>query len=739
VELDPGQRDPAPESDDVKQVVQNLRGEVRLLDLPVPALLDGGVLVRTVCSVVSSGTERMNVERSRRSLIGRARQRPDLVRQVLARLKRDGLLVTARSVTDKLESWIAMGYSSAGIVEAVGRGVDGLQVGDRVACAGGGYASHAELVWVPKHLCARLPDATASAPEVALQDAAFATLGAIALQGVRQADPRLGETVAVIGLGLLGLLTVQILRANGCQVIACDPDPERCRLAERLGALEATAPGRGFAQAAAHRTGHHGTDAVIIAAASDSRDPIELAGEICRERGRVVILGAVPVDVPRSPYYEKELEVRFSRSYGPGRYDPVYEEAGHDYPIGYVRWTEQRNLEAFLGLLASRSVEVAPLVTHRYSITEAPQAYELLTTRREPCLAIVLEYPAEPARTTRLMPAAARPVVGTLGVGFVGAGSFARSVLLPAIQAVPGVRLRGVAAATGLTVTTVSQRAGFAFGSTDVAEVINDGETHAVFIATRHHLHADQVIAALAAGKHVFVEKPVCIVEPDLDRILEALHAAEAKHGPRVLMVGFNRRFAPQVQRIQRLFTKRSTPLQLHYRVNAGYVPSGSWVHDPVVGGGRVIGEGCHFFDLAGALVGSRPMRVTAEASSADSISALVKYVDGSVANIDYFSSGHPAVSKERLEVVAEGAVAQLDDYRTLTWHTPDGQGKQNLKLPDKGHREEVTAFLDAVRSGGPAPIPPAQFIDSMRVTFRALDAAAVGTGLLVDQPSGYA
>lgn len=718
----------------MKQVVQNLRGEVRLLELPAPMLRDGGVLVRTRASLVSPGTERTNVERSRRSLLSRARERPELVRQVVARLRRDGLSATVRGVTEKLESWVAMGYSSAGIVEAVGRGVDDLQVGDRVACAGGGYASHAELVWIPKHLCVRLPAPRPDGQEIPLEAAAFGTLGAIAMQGVRTAAPALGETVAVIGLGLLGLLAVQLLRADGCDVIASDPDPDRCRLAERFGARGAVAPGAAFAELVERITRGRGADAVIIAAATESREPIREAGEVSRDRGRVIILGSVPVDVPRSPYYEKELEVRFSRSYGPGRYDPEYEEGGHDYPLGYVRWTEQRNMEAFLELLARGAVEVTLLISHRFPIDGAPEAYELLTARREPCLGIVLEYAGEPARTVRYVPAARKPVSGQLGVGLIGAGSFARNVLLPAIRAVPEVRLGGVAAATGITVASVTEQHPFAFGTTDANEVINDPDIQAVFIATRHNLHAEQVMAALAAGKHVFVEKPLCIDEADIERILGAMQAAEARQGGRLLMVGFNRRFAPQVERIRALLPTPPAPMHLHYSVNAGSVPVGNWVHNPGIGGGRIIGEGCHFFDLAGALIGSTPLRVSAEATGPDSLSAVVKYANGSVAVIEYLSEGHTAVPKERLEIVSGGSILRLTDFRQLTWDTPSGSGRQELPLADKGHRAEVAAFLGAVRGGGRPPISMAELISATRLSFRALDAAAAGVGLPLER-----
>lgn len=717
----------------MKQIVQNLRGEVRLTDVPPPAIRPGGVLVRTVCSVLSPGTERANVERSRRSIFAKARERPELARQVIARMLREGWSGTMRSVNDRLDALIPMGYSSAGIVEAVGEGVRELRVGDRVACAGGGYASHAELVWVPELLCARVP--ADAAQEVSLRDAAFATLGAIALQGIRQAGIRLGETVAVTGLGLIGLLSVQLAKANGCRVVAADLDSERIALARRLGADAAVRAGEEYEAAVRQATGGRGVDAVLLTAATDSAEPVREAGRLARDRAVVVVVGAVPADIPRSPYFEKDLQVRFSRSYGPGRYDPAYEEGGHDYPIGYVRWTEQRNMEAFLDLLAQGRITLDPLVSHRFPIAQAEQAYAELMDASSRALAIVLDYPSRPGLTSRVdLKAAVAParsaVTGTVRIGLIGASGFARAVMIPALASLPDVRLRGLAAANGLNARSVADAAGFEYCTSDSAELLADPEVDAVMIATRHGLHAGQVVAALEAGKRVFVEKPLCLDEDQLARIVAAWEAA----GRPPLMVGFNRRFSPHSHRVRELFAGRRDPLAIHYRINAGLLRPGSWVLDPAEGGGRILGEVCHFADLVAALVGAQPVHVAAEAVAPDGVAAMLRFPDGSVASLHYVSGGHAGIPKERIEVIGAGLVAVVDDFRTTSWWGPGGTGKLAERTQDKGHRAEFAEFIRAVRAGDqPAP-GFAESVQSTLTTFRIREAAAGGVGLPIER-----
>jgi len=719
----------------LKQVVNDGRGRVRLVDVPIPALRPGGVLVRTVCSVLSPGTERMNVERSRQSLLARARERPDLIRQVFDRVRREGLRLALTAVGERLSALVPMGYSSAGVVEAVGEGVQHLRVGDRVACAGGGYASHAELIWVPQLLCARVPDGPRP---VELGEAAFATLGAIAMQGFRQARLRLGETAAVTGLGLLGLLTVQLAKSGGCRVVAADLDPDRVALARRLGADVAVAAGEEYEAAVRRETSGRGADAVLITAASESAEPVRQAGRLSRDRGTVVVVGAVPADVPRSPFYEKEIDVRFSRSYGPGRYDPGYEEQGHDYPVGYVRWTEQRNLEAFLDLLAQGRLAIAPLISHRFPILEAEEAYRVLTDAKERALAIVLDYAErapEPRRVT-LRTAAPRPrraEEGKVGVGLVGAGQFARAVLLPALKADASVALRGVVAATGITARTIGEQAGFDYCTSDVDELLADDRVDAVVIATRHGLHARQVVAALRAGKRVFVEKPLCLDEEELADIVGTWQEA----GRPLVMVGFNRRFAPHTRQVHDLFPDRRAPLSIDYRINAGLLAPGSWVSDPGEGGGRVLGEVCHFVDLASALVGSHPVHVAAETVAPDGVAALLRYQDGSVASIQFLSGGHAAVPKERIEIIGGGTVAVMDDFRVLSWWRPAGNGRSALRVQDKGHRAEMAAFVEAVRTAADPGLSFAECVLSTLSTFRIRDAAAGGVGLPIEPHPG--
>jgi len=714
----------------MKQILQSYRsGELWLADVPSPALRTGGVVVRTGASLVSAGTERMIVELARKSLIGKAHARPDLVRKVLARIKTDGIGPTLTKVFAKLDTPIALGYSCAGVVVEAGER-SGWRVGDRVACAGAGYATHAEYNFVPRNLCAGIPESVGD------DEACFATLGAIALQGVRQADLRLGESAAVIGLGLLGLLTVQLLKASGCRVLGSDPDPHRCRLAEQLGADEVH--GTGVADAAVAFGAGHGVDAVLVTAATSSNEPIEVAAEACRPKGRVVVVGMVGMDVPRDPFYRKELDLRLSMSYGPGRYDPTYEESGHDYPYAYVRWTEQRNIEAFLGLVASGKVTPCALTTHHFSIDHALAAYDLLESRtKEPSLGIVIDYPQpEPSQSgppPRVVPLLARHsgVMEGLGIGFVGAGNFAKGVLLPTIARRRGIRLTGICTATGMSGVETGKRHGFDFATTDFEALIADPKTDAVIITTQHHTHAAFTCRALHAGKHVFVEKPLCMSIGELDQIVGAV----GRRSPSpVLMVGFNRRFSPHARAIHHAFARRTTPMVVGYRVNAGVAPRDSWVQDAERGGGRVIGEVCHFIDLAEYLIGSEPRQVFAASIrtndkrnvAEDSIVITLAYTDGSLATIQYLAHGSPQVPKERVEVCADGVTAILDNFRRTTFAgggAVDVGGRQ-----DKGFEGELDAFIGTIREGGVWPISFESMIRTTRVTFAILDSLRSGS-----------
>ena len=726
----------------MKQLIQNLRsGETAVIEVPTPTPRPGTALVRTAASLVSAGTERMVVEFAEKSLVGKARSRPDLARQVLDKARREGLLTTLDAAFNRLDQPMPLGYSSAGVIIALGAGMEGFKVGERVACAGGGYAVHAEYAVVPKNLLVKLPD------EVDFESAAFTTLGAIALHGFRLAAPQLGERVAVIGLGLLGLLTVGIARAAGCQVFGVDLDPRRVQMAIQAGAEAVTRPEA--EEAARSWSRSLGADHVLICADTPSDDPVTLAGAIARDRGNVVAIGAVGLNIPRKIYYEKELNFINSRSYGPGRYDPDYEEGGHDYPVGYVRWTEGRNLEAVADLLASGALDVRPLITHRFPIARAPEAYDLITGKREePFLGVLLTYPAEVAgsmlkvegspsnlqpSTSNLQPSPTSNLQpSTLTVGVVGAGNFAGAVMLPALKKVAGVELVGIASASGLRAAHAAQKFGFRYAAESFGQLLTDPEINTVALLTPHNLHAEQVIAALQAGKHVFVEKPLAITREQLAEIESQLSGMDHQ----LLLTGFNRRFAPLAVKLAAHFAERSEPLVAHYRVNAGYLPLTHWLHDPEVGGGRIIGEGCHFVDFLTFLTGQVPVSVVARGLPdggryrEDNVVLTFTYPDGSIGTVSYLANGDKAFPKERVEVFCGGRVGVLDDFRTLELvHDGRRQVTRARLRQDKGHRAEWEAFVRAITSGGPPPIPYAQLIGVTEATFAAVEALRSGEG----------
>lgn len=694
-------------------------GRIEVVELAEPALAPGRLLVHNACSVVSPGTERSTVSAGQDSLITTARNRPDLVRRVVDMVQRDGVLTTYQKVRTKLAEPKALGYSSAGTVIAVGPGCgDYFRVGDRVACGGQGVASHAGVVSVPVNLAARVPEG------VDFASAAFTTMGAIALQGVRQAQPTLGERWAVIGLGILGQIGVQLLKAHGCRVAAFDLQQELVDQALDLGAEVGSSGGTADQVAAALAwTEGLGVDGVLVYAATKSDAPMIAAGGMCRDRARVVVVGAVPYGMPRDIAFAKELDLRIARSYGPGRYDMRYEEKGHDYPPGYVRWTEARNFEAFLHLLSTGQVTVAPLITHRHPIEEGPAAYAQLMDGEERVLGMVLDYPDLPPggidHSPRPVagPSRTRAVSGSIGVAFVGAGSFARGTLLPLFAKADGIRMRTVVTSRSLSALDAARAFGFDKHGTDFDAVLDDPGVHAVCIATRHDLHATLAAAALRAGKHVFVEKPLAVDEEGLEEVLTAARESEG-----VLMVGFNRRFSPMVVQIGERVASRG-PVMVSLRVNAGLLPGTHWLHDPVLGGGRIIGEGCHFVDLALALGGDAPIvSLHAEAAGrseglAQDVAVLLKLANGSVAQLVYTSQGDSSLGKERVEVFGGGLSAWIDDYASGAIHV--GNKAQKLKGKGKGHAEEVQGFVEAVRSGGASPTPLAVLDDVTRATFR--------------------
>ncbi|HEX8557370.1 MAG TPA: bi-domain-containing oxidoreductase [Pyrinomonadaceae bacterium] len=725
----------------MKQLLQNLKtGEGVVADVPAPVAQPGRVLVRAAASLVSAGTERAFVELGRKSLLGKAKERPDLVGKVVEKVRSEGLVNAVRSVREKLDESHALGYSAAGVVVEVGEGVTEFRAGDRVACAGTGYAAHAELLSVPKNLCARLPDG------VDFEAGAFATLGAIALQGVRLAEPTLGESVVVVGLGLIGQLAAQLLRANGCRVFGVDLDESKVELAKQLGADDGCRAGVGVKEAVLKWSRGRGADAVLLTAATQSDEPVELAGEISRLRGRVVAVGLVGMNVPRQSYFRRELTLRVSMSYGPGRYDPEYEERGHDYPYAYVRWTEGRNLEAFLDLVAAGAVKTAPLVTHRFPVEEGARAYRLISgDAGEPYLGILINYDVgrELARhvenrAPNLRPGGAGPA-GRVRVGMIGAGEYARRMLLPHFKA-EGVEFVSIATASGVTARDVGARYGFARFVSGADEVLAEEGLNLVVVATRHDTHAGLARRALERGLDVFVEKPLALSDEELEAVLAAAAASAGR-----LTVGFNRRFSPHAREAKEFFAGRRSPLSIVYRVNAGRVPRSHWTQDAREGGGRIRGEVCHFVDLMQFLTGAPVTRVYAESVTSDdreavdddSVFVTLKFADGSNGAVAYLAEGDRALAKERVEIFGAGRAFVIEDFRSASRYAGGRETRSSLRAQDKGQREEARAVCAALREGGPAPVSLADLANTTRATFRILDSLRTGEAVKVLSAEG--
>ncbi len=724
----------------MRQVVQAFdTGELSVVEVPPPQPRAMGILVRTAASLISAGTERATIKFADKNLLQKARARPDLVKEVWGKFQREGLLTTLDTVRSRLAQPSPLGYSSSGVVIAVGSGAPEFSVGDRVACAGASYACHAEVVYIPRNLAARLDD------NVSFEEGAFVTVGAVALQGIRQAGAQLGHNVAVIGLGLVGQLTVQLLKAAGCRVVGVDIDPERVDQALALGADQAYT-NENAAAGGYEFSGGHGFDAVVITAASQSNEPLELAAEIARDRGVVVAVGAVGLDIPRKIFYEKELEFRLSRSYGPGRYDPEYEEKGNDYPYGFVRWTEQRNLQAFAQMISAGQVRIQPLISHRFSIGEASRAYEVISgTTGERFTGVLLDYPQDltgqplPRKIPQEKSSGIAPRAGEVRLGFLGAGNFATATLMPLVKNIPGVKLVGVASGRGLNARTAAARYGFDYCASGGDDILQDPNVNTVVIVTRHHLHVPQAVAALEAGKNVFVEKPLALSEDDLEAVIAARQAALQRAaaggvpGP-ALMVGFNRRFAPYMRELKSRLAEMREPLLLHYRVNAGALKPEHWTHDPIQGGGRLLGEGCHFIDALMFLAGSPPNRVSCSALpdhgefSRDSFVVTLEFSNGSLGTLTYAANGHKSMGKELLEVFGGGLAAKLDDFRTLRIDSPKKSVSRTSRLRvDKGHRGEWQAFADHLCGRAPAPITFVEIVASTRTTQAALRSVKSG------------
>lgn len=716
----------------MKHLSQNLgNGKLNIEEVSDPSLPYGQILVQSAYSLISAGTERTKIETGKMSLAGKALSRPDQVKQVIQSAQQAGLQATIEKVKTRLDARSPLGYSSAGVVIEVGEGVTDFRVGDRVACAGAS-AAHAEVVTVPVNLCVHVPE------KVRLDWAAFTTVGAIALQGIRQADVRLGETVVILGLGLLGQLVVQMLKASGCAVIGFDPNPDRCKLALELGADSASSSEGAVRSSLLLETGNKGADAVILTAGTSSSRPIEFAGEISRDKGRVVVVGAVGLTIPRPPYYEKELELRLSRSYGPGRYDTNYEEKGHDYPYGYVRWTEKRNMQAFLKFVAEEKVNIEKLITHRFKLENAEKAYDLISGKTsEQFMGVLFEYDQSEVKREKVVVTHNLKtwVNGNVGVGVIGAGNFAQSMLLPHLKANPEVSLMGAATLSPLQTKDVVEKFGFDYSVTSEKEILNDDLVKGVVIATRHDSHAELVIEALQKGKAVHVEKPLALTMDQLASIENQYHQSESPF----VMVGFNRRFSPFIKQIKEFFGSSSEPYSMLYRINAGYIPLDHWTQDPEQGGGRIIGEVCHFIDLLQFVSVSRVKSVCAKALpnlgkyQNDNCAIVIEMENGSVGNILYTANGNKSLNKEYLEVYSCGKVALLNDFHSLELISGSKKKTNHITGQDKGHKSEMNSWVSAIKNGQKEPVPFEDSVSATKASFAVLASIASGELITID------
>lgn len=708
----------------MQQLAQKLKnGIMQVIEAPWPSLGTGCVLVRNHYSLISAGTESSTVKTARKGLIGKAKERPQQVKQVLDVLKSQGPVQTYRAVMKKLDALSPLGYSCVGEVVEVSPDVQGFSFGDMVAC-GGLTACHAEVVAVPENLCVKVEPSEVFAREKHLQMAAYNTLGAIALQGVRQADLRLGESCAVIGLGLLGQLTCLLLRASGIRVVGLDVDENAVATAEKHCADAVYLSGGGAASNIAAFTNGIGCDAVIITAGSSSLEPINFAGEIARKKGRVVVVGAVPTGFDRDPYYyRKELELRMSCSYGPGRYDIDYEEKGVDYPPAYVRWTENRNMQAFQELIRSGLIDIAYLTTHEFALEDAPKAYDMIVQRSESFAGILIRYDTDKVLERKRVEVGLRKPAGRVNYAFIGAGSYAQGSLLPNLpRKSPDVVAKGVLTSSGTSSKTVAEKFGFEFCTSELEHIIGNDEIDTLFISTRHNTHAGFVMDGLRAGKHVFVEKPLCLLPGELDEIHEVYTGRLESEGTApVLMVGYNRRFAPLAVEMKNRLA--DGPVSMVYRVNAGAIPADSWIQDKDIGGGRVVGEVCHFVDFMSFVAGSLPVRVFAAVLPDalhlhDTVAVTIACENGSIGTIAYYANGAKGLAKEYIEVYQNGVTALLKDFKELEVYGKGRPYKQKMMGQDKGQKNMLDAFLQSIKTGGIAPIPPDEIFRIAQATF---------------------
>jgi predicted dehydrogenase len=717
----------------MKAVLEDMRsGTVSTYDIPAPELCDGGILVRTHFSAISAGTERAKLQAGEMSLVQKALHRPDLVRQVFDHARANGMRAAYQKVRSRLETLSLLGYSCSGTVVAVGRGVTEFCVGERVACGGVGYANHAEINFVPRNLAVAVPTG------VPLEEAALTTIGAIAMQGLRQSGAVIGETIAVIGAGLVGVLTILLAKSAGCRVIAIDTDPDRAQRAAAFGADDCFVSSDPHLAAAVKQAAPFGADVSILTAATPSSEPIELAASIARDRGRIVVVGDVGMAISRRAAYAKELSITCSRSYGPGRYDPSYEEAGVDYPIGHVRWTERRNMEAFVDLLARKKIDVSPLIELQNPVEQSDKAFASIVGQR--AYTVLLRYtplgveekiPRAPANGNRRDNGKRHELSREiLKIGCIGAGGFARDVIFPAVQAAHRVVLESVASASGVTAESARNSAGFRLAQAP-AELLGNPDVNAVFILSRHDTHASYVASAIANRKAVFVEKPLATTHEQMTLVRDAYQAQIGEGNSPFVMVGFNRRFAPFTEQILNFFVRRREPVILNVRVNAGFLPKDHWTQQ-AQGGGRIVGELCHFVDLARSIVAAPIENVSASALpdcakyNRDNVLATLTFADGSLANLIYVANGDKAVSKEQLEVFCEGAVARMEDFQRLEL-VRAGKSKVFRSKRDKGHQKEIALTLQAIRSGQDAPIPFEQLLEVTAATFAIEESISLG------------
>lgn len=731
----------------MKQIIQNYRtGELELAEVPIPLCSPNKILVKNITSLISLGTERSIIELGKKSLLGKARARPDLVKRFIDKAQKEGFIKTFKEALGRLDNPTLLGYSSAGIVIEAGSNVHKFSPGNRVACIGAGYASHAEYIAVPENLCCRISD------NIDFEEASFGMLGIIALHGVRCANLTFGESVAVMGLGLLGLLTVQILKAYGCKVIGMDIDSRKVDLAKRLGADYAFISDDEFKNGVERVTGGYGADAVIITAATKSDVPINTAVDISRFRGRIVLVGVVDVHPQRNEMWHKEVEIIVSKAGGPGIFDPFYENKGIDYPIGYVRWTENRNLEEFIRLIADKKIDVKPLISHRFKIEQAEAAYkDMLDGRGGTYTAVVLEYPERDDmswivgnRTLKIQSHTSynlNPITSQICVGIIGAGLFGKALLLPALKNIKGIRFHTLSTSSSANAYHTAKKYGFEKCTTDYKEVLKNDEINTVVILTPHGLHARMVIEALKVGKHVYVEKPLCINKEELKEIMD-LYSSLVNHHTSLpfLMVGYNRRFSPHAVKTADYLKQRRDPMVINYRVNAGFIPSDHWVHSEEEGGSRIIGEVCHFVDMMQYLTKCNPVKLYAERVSgnnrtvlnSDNIAVTIKFADGSLGNIIYSASGDKAYSREQIEIFCEGKTIVIKDYKETYFHT-SGKKRRFKSFDQKmGYTEELQHFFDVCHGRASTVLMPDEIFYSTMAVFNINDSLVSGKPTIV-------